>query len=138
MRLRDLYEAPEVSTAGTDLPIGVRHTLPHTVIFPEMDSYQEFYKFVIAMASHPELDDTFYQKHDFRDVPLAVAYTPQEFDMIKAVAKRMGHKWKEVAFTQSREPPGGNIVSPVMKYNMTESHIDIMKALLAIMENEED
>ena len=135
MRIFDLYESP---IPETNIPDGVRHTLPHTVIFPEMDSYYEFYKFVVAMASHPELDKAFYKDRPLRDVPIAVAYTPVEFEMIKAVAERLGKKWEEIAYDGSKEQPGINSVSPVMKFNMTESHIDIMKALLEAIDNYED
>jgi len=134
MRLRELYETKDPDRAyeyaETDLPIGVRHTLPHTFIFPDMDGYYEFYKFVVAMAAHPEIDPSFYHERNLRDVPIATAYSPQEAEMIKAVAKRMGKEVKEIAFAASREQPGVNTVSPVMKFHMSESHMDIMKALL--------
>ena len=135
MRLRDLYESPESSAElnDTNLPMGVRHSLPHTVIFPDMNHDWEFYQFVVAMAAHPELEDSFYKHRPLRDVPIAVAYTEQEFEMIKQVAKRMGKKWEEVAYKKSQEAPGVNTVSPVMKFNMTESHIDIMRALRETM-----
>ena len=131
MRLRELYESPNT---GTNLPDSVKHSLPHTVIFPKMDSYYEFYRFVVALASHPDAPDDVFKTRSFRDVPMAVAYTQQEFDMIKNVAKRLGKEWEEVAFQKSQEQPGVNAVSPVMKFNMTESHIDIMRALLKEME----
>ena len=131
MRLRDLYESPETSITGddTNLPMGIRHSLPHTVIFPDMEHDWEFYQFVVGLGCYPNMSDDFYKKRPLRDVPIAVAYTEQEFEMIKQVAKRMGKKWEEVAYKKSQESPGVNTVSPVMKFNMTESHIDIMKAL---------
>ena len=132
MRLADLYES---NIPDIDLPDGVRHSLPHTVIFPDMDSYYEYYRFVVAMASHPELSDEYYDNHKLRDIPLAVAYTEQEFDMIKSVAKRLGKKWEEVAYKKSQELPGINAKSPVMPFKMTEAHIDCMKALMEIWEN---
>lgn len=139
MRLRELYRRLDESPIpDTNLPDNVRHTLPHTVIFPDMDGYYEFYKFVVAMAAHPELDNAFYKARPLRDVPIAVAYTPQEFEMIKAVAERLGKKWEEVAYNGSKEQPGINSVSPVMKFHMTESHMDIMKALLEAMDKNED
>lgn len=131
MRLRELYESP---VPETNLPDGVRHTLPHTVIFPDMDGYYEFYKFVVAMGSHPEISDDFYKSRPLRDVPIAIAYTEQEFEMIKAVAERLGKKWEEVAYKKSQEQPGVNTVSPVMKFKMTESHFDIMRALFKTIE----
>jgi len=132
MRLFDLVSNLK-EHSDTNIPMGVRHTLPHAVIFPDMEADYEFYKFVVAMASHPDIDDAYFQPKPLRNVPMAVAYTPQEFEMIQQVAKRMGKKWEEIAFTKSQEPPGGNTVSPVPVFNMTESHIDIMKALYEAM-----
>ena len=135
MRLRDLYESPEISVDhnDTNLPMGIRHSLPYTCIFPDMNNEWEFYQFVVGMGCYPNMSDDFYKTRPLRDVPIAVAYTEQEYEMIKAVAKRMGKKVEEIAFKKSQESPGVNTVSPVMKFNMTESHIDIMKALYETM-----
>jgi len=135
MRLIELYESPKdsIELNGSNLPMGVRYSLPHTLIFPDMNNEWEFYQFAVAMAAHPEISDEFYKHRPLRDVPIAVAYTEQEYEMIKAVAKRMGKKVEEIAFKKSQESPGVNTVSPVMKFNMTESHIDIMKALYETM-----
>lgn len=130
MRLRDII----VETEGSDVPLGTRYTLPKTVILPDMDLYYEFYRFVMAMACHPELEGKPESNKPLRDVPMVVAYTPQEYEMVKAVAARMGQRVEEIAFDGSMEAPGGNTVSPVAKFNMSESHIDVMKALLAEME----
>lgn len=129
MRLRDLQEATTVK-AGLNIPDSVRYTMPRTVMFPDMDLYYEYYEFVKAMACHPELSDGITTDKNMRDVPIAVAYTPQEFEMIKAVAKRMGKKFVEIAFDGSKEAPGGNTVSPVMKFNMFESESDKMRTLM--------
>jgi hypothetical protein len=110
--------------------MGIRHTLPKTVLFPDMNSYYEYYKFVTAMASHPEIDNVPEEPLPLRDVPMAVAYTPQEYDMILATAKRMGKKTQEIAFHGSHEPPGGNIESPVMKFNMFESEAEQIRSIL--------
>lgn len=131
MRLRDLI----VESKETDMPIGTRYTLPKTVILPDMDLYYEFYRFVMGMACHPELENHPPAAKPYRDVPLVVAYTPQEYEMVKAVAARMGQRIEEIS-GGSTEIPGGNTVSPVAKFNMSESHIDIMKALLAEMERD--
>jgi hypothetical protein len=128
MRLSDLYHRIDES-AVTDLPLGTRHTLPRTVILPDTDLYYEYYRFVTAMACHPELDPSMTTDRNLRDVPIVVAYTPQEYDMIKAVAARMGKKVQEIAFNGSVEEPGGNTVSPVMRFSMSEAHLDVMKAL---------
>lgn len=128
--MQDLSES-----ATTDIHSGIRYTLPKTVIFPDMDLYYEYYKFVTAMASHPELDPEYMNAIPLRDVPVAVAYTPQEYEMIMNVAKRMGKRTEEIAFGGSMEPPGGNVTSPVMKFDMfdnlseSERMRDIMERL---------
>lgn len=126
MRLSDLI----VESADSDIPLGTRYTLPKTVILPDMDLYYEFYRFVMAMACHPELEGNPDSIKPLRDVPMVVAYTPQEYEMVKAVAARMGQRIEEIAFDGSQESPGGNTVSPVAKFQMSECHLDVMKALL--------
>jgi hypothetical protein len=122
MRLKDLKPLNEQQK---ELPFGINHTLPQTVAIPEMDLYYEFYKFVTNMACHPDTDNQM-QTSAMRDIPVAVAYTPQEYDMIKDTAKRMGFDLEDVAYKKSQEPPGGNVVSPVMQFdtNMFESSED--------------
>jgi len=133
MRLTDLI----VEATEADIPLGTRHTLPKTVILPDMDLYYEFYRFVTAMACHPELDRNPDKGRPLRDVPMVVAYTPQEYEMVKAVAARMGQRIEEIAFDGSQEIPGGNTVSPVAKFNMRECHLDVMKALLECIKGNE-
>ena len=130
MRLRDII----AESAESDIPLGVRHTLPKTIILPDMDLYYEFYRFVTAMACHPELEKNPTKTKALRDVPMVVAYTPQEYEMVKAVAARMGQRIEEIAFDGSQEQPGGNTVSPVAKFHMSECHLDVMKALLECLE----
>lgn len=130
MKINELYQ--DLNEAEHhNLPLDTRYTLPKTVIFPDMDLYYEYYKFVTAMASHPELEDhaTMLDK-PMRDVPMAVAYSQQEYDMIMDVAKRMGKKAEEVAFGGSMEPPGANTTSPVMKFNMFESDSEKMRKII--------
>lgn len=129
MKLTDLYPMLN-EEADSNIPLDTRHTLPHAVIIPDMDLYYEYYKFVTAMASHPEVDVQYFQDQPMRDIPVAVAYTPQEYDMIVATAKRMGKHPKEIAFKKSQEPPGGNVTSPVMKFNMFESESDQMRLIM--------
>ena len=87
-----LFTAQSSPTPPINLPIGVNHTLPHTVIFPDMDGYYEFYRFVIAMSAYPNIDKTFYKTRQLRDIPIAVAYSEHEFEMMKEVAKKFGKK----------------------------------------------
>lgn len=127
MRLRDLV-IPLTET-DTNIPDSVRHTLPKTVLFPDMNNQYEFYKFVVAMATHPEIDSTVTLNHRLRDVPIAVAYSDAEYDMITSVAKRLGKRYEEIAYNGSEELPGTGTTSPVMKFHMSEAHIDIMRSL---------
>lgn len=121
MRLRDLTP---LSESENNLPHSYKHTMPQTVIIPDMDLYYEFYRFVTNMACHPEEDNGIFDTPAMRDVPVAVAYTPQEFEMIKATAKRMGFDISDVAFKKSEEPPDTQKVSPVMKFSMFETSQD--------------
>lgn len=123
-----------INEAETDLPMGTRYTLPRTVILPDTDLYYEYYRFVTAMACHPELDPSVTNERSLRDVPIIVAYSPQEYEMIKAVAARMGKKIEDIS-VGSVEPPGGNTVSPVMKFRMDEKQMDILRALLESVES---
>lgn len=129
MRLRDLnYKKPLKENIADNIPVGVRKTLPATYILPNLDPYYEYYRFVTALACHPEIDG-FKDHLEMRDVPFLVAYTPQEEEMIKAVAKRLGYDAENISFGRSHEEEGGNTVSPVMKFSMTETQLDCLRAL---------
>lgn len=133
MKINEIYQDLNESKES-DVPLGIRYTMPKTVIFPDMDLYYEYYKFATAMASHPELENEHPSDRPLRDVPMAVAYTDAEYKMIMDVAKRMGKTAKEIAFGGSVEPPGGNTTSPVMKFsmfdNMTESTAAAMRKIV--------
>lgn len=133
MRLHDLTVA--LTETDTNIPNSIRHTLPKTVLFPDMNNQYEFYKFVISLASHPEIDNTVTLTHPLRDVPIAVAYSEQEYEMIKAAAARLGKRTEEIAYGGSEEIPGNNTVSPVMKFSMIESHANIMRTLINDIES---
>lgn len=114
MRLHDLISITESTDS---MPLGTAHSLPHAVIIPKMDLYYEFYKFVTNMACHPEMENGDWGDAPMRDVPVAVAYTKQEFDMIRATAKRMGFDVEEVAFKGSKETDDVQKTSPVMQFD---------------------
>ena len=90
------------------------HHMPHTLTFPGMDPNYEFYRFVVAMAGTPETNNAG-EESPLRDVPLAVAYAPQEAEMIHKVCDRMGIKHMVLAGKHSRELPTTHKVSPVPK-----------------------
>lgn len=130
MKLRDLnYKKPLKENIADNIPTGIRKTLPATFVVPNLDPYYEYYRFVTALACHPDMGDEFKDNLVMRDTPFIVAYTPQEEEMIKAVAKRLGYDAQDVSFGGSQEEEGGNTVSPVMKFNMTEAELDCLQAL---------
>ena len=148
MRITDLYgdlfEAvtnadikPEVP-AGKNrikkgLPPSFQHSMPATHSFPDMDGYYQFYRFVVAMAGHPDNDSLpLYSR--MRDIPIAVAYTKQEHDMIHATAKRMGFKPDELAYEGSHELPDTYTKSPVMKFKMLEHQQRKLAGLIKLSE----
>lgn len=132
MKIDDLIQDLNEST---DEPLhhSIKHTMPHSVVIPEMDEYYEYYRFATAMAAHPELENSHANFTKFRDNPIAIAYTPQEMDMIMATAKRLGFTPKDVAFNKSEEAPGGNTVSPVMRFNGFD-HLTESERMRRIME----
>jgi hypothetical protein len=148
MRITDLYgdlfEAvtnkdikPEVP-AGTNkikrgLPPSFQHSMPATHSFPDMDNSYGFYRFVVAMAGMPEKDDI-EDNVALRDIPIAVAYTKEEHDMIHAAAERLGIKPDELAYHGSHELPDTYTKSPVMKFHMTESHNKKLRGLIKLSE----
>lgn len=125
MRVHELYgdlfeNAPSMGKVVAGIPPSFQHSMPSTHAFPDMDNYYGFYRFVIAMAGEPADSDTPLQT-SMRDIPVAVAYTKQEHDMIHRVAKRMGVKPLELAYHGSRELPDTYTRSPVMRFSMPES-----------------
>lgn len=141
MRLSDLYSdlfenAPVIGKVVAGLPPSFQHSMPATHAFPDMDNYYGFYRFVIAMAGElgePGGEDIPLQSN-MRDIPVAVAYTKQEHDMIHRTARRMGAKPKELAYRGSEEHPDTYTVSPVMKFHMSETQQRKFKNLVALSE----
>lgn len=138
MRITDLYgdlfeNAPPMGKVAAGLPPSFQHSMPATHAFPDMDNYYGFYRFVIAMAGEPD-DDRIPLQSNMRDIPVAVAYTQQEHDMIHKTAKRMGANPKELAYKGSKELPDIYTVSPVMKFHMSETQQRKLKTLVALSE----
>ncbi len=131
MRVHELYDdlfeavtAKDIPNTGVRkgtmaLPANFRHTMPQTLSFEDMDMYYEFYRFVVALAGTPDQDVP--PVAHMRDVPIAVAYTKAEHDMIQRAAKRMGFSSTELAYEGSKELPDTYTKSPVMKFSMPES-----------------
>ena len=69
-----------------------------------------------------------------RDIPIAVAYTKEEHDMIHRAAERMGIVPDELAYHGSHEVPDTYTKSPVMKFHMPEGQQRKLKGLIALSE----
>jgi hypothetical protein len=93
--------------------------MPDTMSFPDMDPYYEYYRFVVAMAGSPEANGPS-EISPLRNIPLAVAYTPQEADMIRKVCRKMGINPELVSHGNSKELPEIHTVSPVPKRGKLE------------------
>ena len=128
MRVHDLYSdlfevkaqpgSMAYQVTQGQLPPAFQHSMPDTHSFPDMDANYGFYRFVVAMAGHPETTAT--KDSPLRDQPIAIAYTEQEHEMIHKVAASMGLTPKELSYEKSRELPDTYTVSPVMKFHMPE------------------
>lgn len=141
MRVHDLYgdlfeNAPSVGAVVAGLPPSFQHSMPATHAFPDIDNYYGFYRFVIAMAGEPgEPGESIIPlQSNMRDIPVAVAYTKQEHDMIHRTARRMGSKAIELAYQGSQEQPDTYTKSPVMKFSMPESSMAKLRGLIQLSE----
>jgi hypothetical protein len=131
MRLNDLYDdlleakSKKVPDAYAhkqgELPPAFKHSMPDTHSFPKMDAGYGYYRFVVALAGHPETEVT--RENPLRDQPVAVAYTEQEHQMIHKVCDSLGLDAKELSYKVSSELPDTYITSPVMKFHMSESQL---------------
>lgn len=133
----DLFEAvtePDIKDpiSGGLVPNFI-HSMPSTHVLSGMDQYYQYYRFLVAVAGYPEDNDVPLRSF-VKDWPIAVAYTPQEHEMIHKVASRMGIKPTEIAYTGSRELPDTNTVSPVMKFHMSETQQRRLKNLAVLTE----
>ena len=121
MRLRDLLEA---SAPGLDPD--VEDTLPPTMILPELinsDTYKQ-YRYVVALAAAGAVakgEVEFDPNSTWNESLSALAYTPQELEIIQLANKMMGVQGVMVSKSKSHEPDHVHSVSPVMPFNMTES-----------------
>jgi hypothetical protein len=129
MKIRDIDSHLKESSSDP-LQDGIKYTMPHSVVIPEMDEYYEYYRFATALAGYSDSDNSHAYVMDFRDNPVAIAYTPQEMEMIMDTAKRLGFKPKDVAGPKVQEAPGGNTVSPVMRFNAFDSLSEGMRAII--------
>jgi hypothetical protein len=129
MKIKDIDRQLKESSSDP-LHHGIKHTMPHSVVIPEMDEYYEYYRFATALAGCPDENNSHAHFLDLRDNPVAIAYTPQEMEMIMRTAKRLGFTPKDVAYPGATEIPGGNTVSPVMKFNAFDNLAEGMRAII--------
>jgi hypothetical protein len=129
MKIRDLDRHLRESSSDP-LHHSIRYTMPHSVVIPEMDEYYEYYRFATALAGYPNTENSHANVMDLRNNPVAVAYTPQEMEMIKDTARRLGFATKDVAGSTVQEAPGGNTVSPVMRFNAFDSLGESMRDII--------
>ena len=106
MRIRDLMEGTMARMAP-----GMDSTLSRTLSVHDMNDY-EFYRFCVAVAGFP--GESIPTEGIFHDNPVAIAYTPQETEMINAALKKMGKTHLAITASGSREPDFVHKVSPVV------------------------
>ena len=129
MRLRDLLET---STPG--LEPDIEDTLPPTMIMPELinsDTYRQ-YRYVVALAAAGAVakgEVEFDPNSTWNESLSALAYTPQELEIIQLANKMMGVQGVMVSKSKSHEPDHVHTVSPVMPFNMTESIRDTINKI---------
>lgn len=129
MRLKDLLEA-NTSPLRTD----IEATLPPTVTIPELvntDPYKQ-YRYIIALASARAVADNeieFDEQSAWNEALTAVAYTDVELETIEMANRLMGVQGVMLSKGASHEPKDTGTVSPVAKFNMSESMRGLMDKL---------
>ncbi len=115
MKILDLYRhiLKESQEVGPEQSLA--HHMPTTVAFPDLDPYYDFYRFVVAMAGQPDPEQFREDPRYLKNIPVAVAYTDAEREMIERVCKNAGIKHTVLTLGHSRELPDTNIKSPVAK-----------------------
>jgi len=85
-----------------------------SMVLHDMDPGYEYYRFMSIVAGDDE--STMNPKHEhFNATPFALAYTPEEHEMLIRGLKRLGKKHKKVAKDKSGEHDEVHSVSPVSK-----------------------
>lgn len=115
MKILDLYQ--HMITEGKEIgpEQSLAHHMPTTVAFPGLDPYYDFYRFVVAMAGQPDPEQFKEDPRFLKNIPVAVAYTDAEREMIERVCKNAGIKHAVLTLGHSRELPDTNTKSPVAK-----------------------
>jgi len=130
MRLKDLLEA-----SAPALSPDIRSTISPTMTIPELvnsDTYKQ-YRYTLALAAAKAVqagEVEFNAESSWNESLAAVAYTPEELEIIKLANKMTGVQGVMISDTPSSEPESVQTVSPVMKFNMFESHSESMRSLI--------
>lgn len=121
MRLHDIVES-----SAPELPDNIERTLPQTAVIPELpnqDPYKQ-YRYVVALASAKAKENgevEFDATSTWNEALAVVAYSDAELEIIELANKMMGVSSEMISKSPSIEPDDTHTVSPVMKFNMTES-----------------
>jgi hypothetical protein len=83
-----------------------------SLVFPDMDAGYDYYRYMNVIASHPHHKAPHDHEH-FRDHPLAIAYTPEEKEMLEKSLKGLGHKMKWITREEGTESKDTQTSSPV-------------------------
>lgn len=110
MRAKDLLE----SKTKVIISPNVSETMPKTISVPDMDQYYEYYRFLIAVAGHPEKDIPL--DGPVSDGTYIAPYSKQELDHVLKILKKMNLSPKFITKYDSREPEHVNKFSPVRKF----------------------
>jgi hypothetical protein len=129
MRLKDLLEANTPALRSE-----VEATLPPTMTMPELvntDPYKQ-YRYIIALASARAVADRdveFDAQSAWNEALTAVAYSEIDLETIEMANRLIGVKGVMLSKTASHEPDDTGKVSPVAKFNMSESMRGLMDKL---------
>lgn len=124
MRLKDLVESanPPIPALAPD----IKNTISPTMIIPELinsDTYKQ-YRYNVALAAVRAADAGevhFDIQSTWNESLAAIGYTAAEIETIQLANKMMNVKGLMISKSPSHEPDDTNTVSPVPKFNMTES-----------------
>lgn len=106
MRLKEF-----VNEDTNNVPKYAEPVMSRLFLMPGMSSYYEFYRFMTLTAGEPT--ENFPTTGNLRDVPVALAYTQEEQQMVLNAMKRMGKKGSFATGPGSEEPSDTNKKSPV-------------------------
>lgn len=96
------------------MPADSQKIMPKTMSLHNINSDYEYYRFLVAIAGHPQEDTPIGSV--IADSPIAVAYTDQEYDMIHATLEKMGKSHYHVSKSSSQEPDHIQKTSPVRTF----------------------